>query len=132
MRALVLAVAMLAAGAGALRADQVVPADSVARRVAVEDVRRDPDAIRGRLVNRGTTTVTRIEVLATDAFRWTDERHPGTDDPGQAGTVTVAGPLAPGASLPFAVGLPPRPVRTDGTFVPSASVVGFTEASPAP
>jgi len=132
MHSLAVALALLACSQALVRADQVLPEGAVERRVAVEDVRRDPDAIRGRLVNRGATTLTHVEVLATDTFRWADERHPGSDDPGQAGSVTVAGPLAPGASLPFAVGLPPRPVRSDGTFVPSASVVRFTETPATP
>jgi hypothetical protein len=132
MRVLVLAVVLLAARVGVVRADQILPQGAVAQRVTVEDVHRDPDAIRGRIVNHGSTVLTDIQVLATDAFLWTNERHPGDDDPGQAGSVTVAGPLAPGASLPFAVGLPPRPVRSDGRFDPSATIGGFTETSPTP
>jgi hypothetical protein len=122
---------LLLVGAGPVVAEEIVPAGRLADAVAIADVRRDPDALRGRLTNRSAATLSQIQLLATDAFLWTDERHPGPDDPGLSGTVTVPGPLAPGESLPFAVPLPPRPPRTDGTFVPRVTVLGLTTTAAA-
>ena len=87
MRTLLALVLLVAAGPGV--ADEIRPAGQLADTVAVENVRRDPDAIRGRIVNRSVFPVSTVELLGTDAFLWTDERHPGPDDPGLAGTVTV-------------------------------------------
>jgi hypothetical protein len=98
--------------------------------VRVEDVQRDGDMVRFRLVNQTPQRLENLRVLITESFRWTDERHPGADDPGRAVVATVPGPLAPGASTDASVHIPPRPVRTDGWFVLRATVIGL-DAFPA-
>jgi hypothetical protein len=71
--------------------------------------------------------VSDIRLVVADSFRWTDERHPGSDDPSRATSLTIPGPLAPNEQITVSAALPTRPPRTDGTFQPRIEVVGLVE-----
>jgi hypothetical protein len=101
------------------------------RLVAVEDVQSSTAGVSGKLVNRSTDTLLNVRLMVTDQFQWTQERQPGTNDPGGGGQLTVAGPIPPRASVPFHIQrAQPLPTRSDGTFKTDVSVLGVTKQEP--
>ena len=97
------------------------------RRVEIRNVRYDAGTVAGELANHTADEVRNVRVLMTDTFLWTDERHPGPDDPSRGRAVTVAGPIAPGATLAFSESLGPRPDRHDGHFVLRVTLLGLAQ-----
>ena len=71
-----------------------------------------------------------VELLLRQVWLWNDERHPGTDSPGRTLPFTLGGDVAPNASAPFTFQTPPLPQRSDGRFVTTMDVTGFTEVGP--
>src|SRR5262249_13136310 len=74
-----------------------------------------------------------VRLGVTDGWLLENERHPGTDNPGRTDLYTLPGEISAGGSKPFSY-RPQSPLqnRSDGTFVPSAAVVGYTEIIPPP
>ena len=99
------------------------------RLVAAEDVQSRAAGVSGKLVNRSNDTLLKVRLMVTDQFRGTQERQPGANDPGGGGgQLTVAGPIPPGASVPFNIQrAQPLPTRCDGTFKTDVSVLGVTK-----
>ena len=83
-------------------------------------------------MNRTNDVVTDVQVVVRDTFAWTNERRPGSDDPGQATDAVVKGPIPPGGSIVFKLSQPPPPPRTDGTYETAISVTSFTKLEPTP
>lgn len=101
------------------------------RLVAAEDVQSSAAGVSGKLVNRSNDTLLTVRLMVTDQFQWTQERQPGANDPGGGGQLTVAGPIPPGASVPFHIQrTQPLPTRSDGTFKTDVSVLGVTKQEP--
>ncbi|HEV7732750.1 MAG TPA: hypothetical protein VGR62_11335 [Candidatus Binatia bacterium] len=111
-------------------AADVVPPAHVERMVAVESASRVGDTVTGRLVNRTNDVVTDVQVMIRDTFSWTNERSPGSDDPGQATNAVVKGPIPPGGSVTFELTEPAPPHRTDGSYETAVSVISFTKLEP--
>jgi hypothetical protein len=83
--------------------------------------------ISGEVVNTSKETIRDVELQILYSWRWKDEFHPGTDDPGRAVYLTIDREIVPGQSAPFNYKpSPPLPVRKDGYFDISLKFVGFT------
>jgi hypothetical protein len=96
--------------------------------VEVRDVRGDAASVSGRLVNLSDRPVSNLKLSVNDTFVWTDERHPGSNDPSQAGTYTLALEIPPNGSAPFAIQRTTAlPARSDGQFETQVQVMGLTQ-----
>jgi hypothetical protein len=96
--------------------------------IAITDVTSADGAVNGTLVNKSPRVLQDVKLLIRHGWIWKNERHPGDDSPGRADYYVVAGPIAPGGSVPFKYVIsPPLPQRSDGHFKSSVEVVGFTE-----
>jgi hypothetical protein len=69
--------------------------------VEVRDVHAEPDQVTGVLVNLSSKPVRSIQVRIDRSWLWTNERHPGEDNPGRSVVYTVPDEIAPGGRLPF-------------------------------
>lgn len=96
--------------------------------VEVRDVGGDAASVSGRLVNLSDRPVSNLKLSVNDTFVWTDERHPGSNDPSQAGTYTLALEIPPNGSAPFAIQRTTAlPARSDGQFETEVQVMGLTQ-----
>ena len=117
--------AMLPAPAAAEITREEIGQGQIANMVRVDELRRDGDAVRLRLVNLTKERLENVRVLVGESFRWKDEMHPGADDPSRAEIFTVAERIAPGAARDVTLTMPLPPVREDGWFVLGATVIGL-------
>ena len=103
------------------------------RSVTVENVALQGDTVTGVVANTSAHGVRDVQLEITYGWLWKNERHPGTDNPGRTDLYTLPGEISAGGSKPFSY-RPQSPLqnRSDGTFVPSAAVVGYTEIIPPP
>jgi hypothetical protein len=106
----------------------VVPEQRLQKTVDVRDVRAQSDQVSGVLVNLSSKPVRDVQVRIDCSWLWRNERHPGPDSPERSILYSVAGEIPAGGSLSF-VYRPetPLPVRSDGRFETSVSVVGFEQ-----
>ncbi|HEY2918947.1 MAG TPA: hypothetical protein VGK77_08140 [Candidatus Binatia bacterium] len=110
------------------KAATLIPADQAAQIVTVRNVTEKDREVAGELVNNSKQTLRDIELQILYSWRWKDEFHPGTDDPGRAVYLTVNKELPPGQSVQFEYKpSPPLPARQDGYFDVSVKVVGFAQ-----
>jgi hypothetical protein len=106
----------------------LIQPDQAAQVVTVRNVTEKNGEVRGELVNNSRQTLRDIELQILYSWRWKDEFHPGTDDPGRAVYLTVNKELPPGQSVQFEYKpSPPLPARQDGYFDVSVKVVGFAQ-----
>ena len=115
---------------GASAASNVVPSSEAAQTVVITDLTVKDDSVSGTIVNKSSATVRGVELLLRQVWQWKDERHPGTDSPGRTLPFTFRADIAPNASAPFTFQTPPLPQRSDGRFVTTMDVTGFTEVGP--
>jgi hypothetical protein len=102
--------------------------DQVAQIVTVRNVTEKDGTVKGELVNNSRQTIRDIELQILYSWRWKDEFHPGTDDPGRAVYLTINKELPPGQSVGFEYRpSPPLPARKDGYFDINVKVVGFSQ-----
>jgi len=112
------------------RADSqtIVSGDDTSRVVGLTDLKMNDGAVSGVLVNKSPHPIREVELLIDHAWFWSDERHPGEDNPGRSEYYTVHGEVPPGGSTPFTYHpSPPLPHRADGHFETSVQIVGLTE-----
>jgi hypothetical protein len=119
-----LAFAALAFGTPSERAAGESVVASTSDIVAIEDLHATDTMVSGILVNRTDSQVENVALMVTDSFLWKDALHPGTDDPGNATRVVVAGPIPPRDSVPFRLDRT-RPARPDGAFLTQVHVTGL-------
>ncbi len=115
---------------GATATAAAVPSSEAAQTIVINDLRVQEGAVSGTIVNKSSATVRGVELLLRQVWLWNDERHPGTDSPGRTQPFTFGGDVAPHASAPFTFQTPPLPQRSDGRFVTTMDVTGFTEVGP--
>lgn len=121
-------VAAIVAGAAlAAWAAELVPPGTSAARVQVTKIEHAGGTIRGELVNETGQEVSDVRLLITETFYWTDERHPGPDDPSDGRVVTIPGAIPPGGRLEFSTPFRPRPARDDGRFALRIQVLGMKQ-----
>jgi hypothetical protein len=115
---------------GATAASPVVPSSEAAQTIAINDLTVHEGSVSGTVVNKSSATVRGVQLLLRQTWLWNNERHPGTDSPGRTLPFTFGGDVAPNASAPFTFQTPPLPQRSDGRFVTTMDVTGFTEVGP--
>jgi hypothetical protein len=102
--------------------------DQAAQIVTVRNVTERNGEVRGELVNNSKQTLRDIELQILHSWRWKNEFHPGTNDPGKAAYITINKEIPPGQSTQFEYKpSPPLPARSDGNFDVSVKVVGFAQ-----
>ena len=96
--------------------------------VTVESLAERPGgSISGVVVNKTDQLVRDVRILIQKDWRWKDELHPGSDDPGWSAYYSLSKEVEPGESVGFTFEPPkPSPERSDGTYALRASVAGFT------
>ena len=112
-----------------LAADMTMVApDQLQKIVEVRDVSAQPDQVSGVLVNLSSKPVRSIEIRIDRLWLWTDELHPGEDNPGRTIFYTVPGEIPPGGRLAFTYRPDvPFPERRDGRFETSVSVFSLEQ-----
>jgi hypothetical protein len=108
----------------------VVPSSEAAQTLVINDLTLKDGSVSGTVVNKSPATLRGVELLLRQVWQWTDERHPGADSPGRTLPFTLRGDVAPNASAPFTFQTPPLDQRSDGRFVTTMDVIGFTEVGP--
>jgi len=103
-------------------------ADTADQVVGLRNVTAKEDEVAGEVVNNSQQTLRDVQVRILYSWRWSNEFHPGTDDPGRAVYLTVDREIPPGQSTRFSYKpSPPFPARKDGYFEITVKVVGFTQ-----
>ena len=115
---------------GAAAMALLVAPSEAAQTVVVNNLAVRDGSVSGIVVNKSSATVRGVELLLRQTWLWNNERHPGTDSPGRTLPFTLAGDVAPNASAPFTFQTPPLAQRSDGRFVTTMDVTGFTEVGP--
>ena len=115
---------------GASARPAVVPSSEAAKTIVISDLTVKDDSVSGTVVNKSSATVRGVELLLRQVWQWKDERHPGTDSPGRTLPFTLGTDVAPNASAPFTFQTPPLAQRSDGRFVTTMDVTGFSEVGP--
>jgi hypothetical protein len=106
----------------------LIQPDQAAQIVTVRNVTEKNGEVRGELVNNSRQTLRDIDLQILYSWRWKNEFHPGTDDPGRAVYITINKELPPGQSEQFEYRpSPPFPARSDGYFDVTVKVVGFAQ-----
>ncbi len=115
--------------AGAVRADELVSTDELAQSISIGNLTTgEGGAVSGVLVNKSRKLLKNVRVSIHYNWLWSNERHPGTDDPGRTVLYTVPGQVPANGQAQFSYQpSPPLPARSDGKFVTDAQVIGFTE-----
>jgi len=113
----------------AMAGPDVVSGPIAASKLELRDLAVGGDgSVTGTVVNGSGSVIKDVELLVTHVWSWSDERHPGKDNPGRSSFVRVSGELSANGSLPFSyTPNPPLPRRADGSFQTTAAVQSFTE-----
>ena len=115
---------------GATAMAPIVSSSEAAQTIAINGLTVREGSVSGTIVNKSSATVRGVKLLLVQTWMWNNERHPGTDSPGRTLPFTFAADVAPNASAPFTFQTPPLPQRSDGRFVTTMDVTGFTEVGP--
>jgi len=115
---------------GATASAAVVSSSEAARTVVIKDLTVREGSVSGTIVNSSSATVRGVALMLRQMWLWNDDHHPGTDDPGRTLPLTFAADVGPNASAPFTFQIPPLPQRSDGRFVTTMEVTGFTKVGP--
>lgn len=111
-------------------AQTVSSREQAGRVLTIDKVTVQDGTVRGEIRNLSKYTVRDVQLFIRYSWLWTNERHPGKDDPGAAFYPTLSGEIPPGGSMPFKF-TPSPPLakqRTDGKFEgPSVSIAGFAQ-----
>ena len=108
--------------------DPLVNKTGITSVVEVRDVTGDAASVSGRLVNLSDKMVSNMKLSVSDTFLWTNERHPGSNDPSQTETYNLAQEIPPNGSAPFTVQRTTAlPTRGDGQFETKVQVMALTE-----
>jgi hypothetical protein len=107
----------------------VVPSSEASQEIVVQDVTAKDGSVSGIVVNNSSKTVRDVALLVRQEWLWNDEFHPGIDSPGRALRVTLRQDIAPHTSASFIFQTPPFALRSDGRFVTTVEVTGFSEVN---
>lgn len=93
----------------------------------VTNIKVEDGTVTGELHNNSGNAIRDAQLLIRYTWLWKNEFHPGSDDPSRSVYYTVPGELAAHGTTSFQYpATPPLPMRTDGSFVVSVGVSGFT------
>jgi hypothetical protein len=126
---LAVALALAYPAFGESPAGNIVSGQAAASKLELRGLEVGSDgSITGTVVNSSGIRIKDVVLLVTHAWSWSDERHPGEDNPGRASYVRVPGEIAANRSLPFSYTPdPPLMNRKEGRFVTTAAVHSFSE-----
>jgi len=106
----------------------IVSGGDASRLVGLIEVKVNDGTVSGVLLNKSPHPIREVELLIDHAWLWSDERHPGEDNPGRSEYYTVHGEIPPSGSVQFTYHpSPPLPHRADGHFETSVQIVGLVE-----
>jgi hypothetical protein len=109
----------------------LLSADTAAEVVGIRGTTIREGDVSGDLINKSRGLVRDVQLQITYTWLWNDEFHPGKDDPGRTVYYTVEKEIPPGLSVGFAYKpSPPLPSRTDGVFITTVSVAGYSQVWP--
>lgn len=107
---------------------RVTSAQEISAVLSVRDVRVEGDVLRATLVNHSPRRLADVRLLIRHAWLWNNERNPGLDNPGRTETYTLPDEIPAGGTYALTYRIvPPLPRRSDGRFVTTVEVIGFTE-----
>jgi hypothetical protein len=112
---------------GSAATGAVVPSSEASQEIVMQDVTVKDSSVAGIVVNNSSKTVRDVELRVRQEWLWNDERHPGTDSPGRTLSFTLRQDIAPHASAAFSFQTLPLARRSDGRFVTTVEVTGFSE-----
>ena len=127
---LVLAAAVILSSllGGSAWAETIVPRQQAAQDVLVSDVRAEDGTVSGVVVNNTGHEIQNVKLLIRYDWLWANEFSPGQDSPGRAIVHTVEENIPPGGQVPFTYHpASPLPQRSDGRFLTSVVVLGYTQ-----
>ncbi len=82
-------------------------------------------------MNRSGLPLRDVKLMINYAWVWNDDFRPGDDSPGRTVYITAPAEIPPHGQGSFTYQpSPPLPSRTDGHFVSSVHIVGFTQMVP--
>lgn len=100
----------------------------IARAVVVRDVTVENGTVSGAVVNNSGRLLRDVKLQIRYDWLWNKEFTPGANSPSRAVYYSLPEEIPPGGSVPFTYRPElPLPHRTDGSFVTSVQVVGFTQ-----
>jgi len=104
----------------------VLEGNDVSRFVTLRNLSIKNGEVSGEVVNNSRDTLRDVVLEIKYSWRWTNEFHPGKDDPGRTVYYSAAKEIPPGGSARFDYQpSPPLPQRRDGAFVIDVKVAGF-------
>jgi hypothetical protein len=109
-------------------ADEVVGTARLLSAATVENIAYTDNSVSGQVVNRSNKRLENVQLLVTYAWLWADDRRTGESGPGFSAYHALDDAIAPNAAVSFTY--PHKSVqaeRSDGEFLPSVRIVGFTE-----
>jgi hypothetical protein len=124
---IVAALAMMSsAGVTTANGAVVIEGNEVDRIATLRNVSITKGEISGEVVNNLSDTLRDVVLEIKYSWRWTNEFHPGTDDPGRTDYYNLVQEIAPGGSARFDYKpSPPLKERGDGAFVIDVKIAGF-------
>ena len=106
----------------------VVPSSEASQKIVIQSVLiKDGSVISGTVINNSNKAVRDVGFRVRQEWLWNDELHPGSESPGRTVPFTLHQEIAPHASAAFAIQIPPLAPRSDGQFVTTLEITGFTE-----
>jgi hypothetical protein len=112
------------------RAAQVNISDQPPQAITVRNVSVKDGAVSGEIVNSSSRTIRDVQLLIRSTWLWSNERHPGEDNRGDAVYQTVEGDIPAGGSKPFTY-RSGSSKDAAGRFEVSVKVAGYSELIPA-
>jgi hypothetical protein len=113
---------------GSAWAETIVSRQQAAQDVLVRDVRAEDGAVSGIVVNNTGHEIQNVKLLVRHDWLWANEFSPGQDSPGRAIVHTLEEDIPPGGQVPFTYhSESPLPQRSDGRFLTSVVVLGYTQ-----
>jgi hypothetical protein len=111
---------------------ELISTQQLRQSVDLQNVSAAPNgAISGTIVNRTGLTVRNVKLMVNYAWVWANDFRPGEDSPGRTVYITAPADIPPhGEGTVTYQPSPPLPSRSDGRFVPSVHIVGFTRMVP--
>jgi hypothetical protein len=109
----------------------VLTKQEASRVLVLENVTAKDGVVSGEIRNNSANIVRDVQLLIRYVWLWKNEFHPGKDDPSRSDYYNVPGEIPPGGTTRFQyTPSSPLPKRTDGHFIVSVSVAGFTQVIP--
>jgi hypothetical protein len=106
----------------------VVPSSEASQKVVIQSALVKNDSmISGTVINNSNKTVRDVGFRIRQEWLWKDELHPGPDSPGRTVPFTLHEEIAPHATAAFTMQIPSLAPRSDGRFVTTLEITGFTE-----